>query len=415
MNRKHSTRTLPEGDVCPLPALLSQTLVAFTVELDNEFERRTAEAGHPGAGLSLIVWQTVIQFLANGELTVRELSLRALLPPERLAHMLGCLERWTFLQLRPAAGSVHTMPLRHHPRARRNLRDGWGSGRGIRAEWIVSLTSKGCTAAETWPPLTDQIERRWTERFGRIQIDNLRNALQPIASRIDTETPSLLSADLRTAKTQTVSPSISSSAAPLSFPVLLSRILMYFATEFDHRARAPMALSANTLRILSKTPLREADIPHLTGTSPETSGIGWQIKPYVLVEPDPTARRGKTVRLTPLGLEAQREYQCLVSEIEKLCETRFGKDKIRHLKKSLQALFAQRNADGNLLMSKGLIPPPGVARSGTQVPALGRRDLGPAARKRVRDLVLQTEAFVRDPAAALPHFPLWDMNRGFGP
>jgi len=23
--------------------------------------------------------------------------------------------------------------------------------------------------------------------------------------------------------------------------------------------------------------------------------------------------------------------------------------------------------------------------------------------------------FVRDPAGTLPHYPLWDMNRGFGP
>jgi hypothetical protein len=42
-------------------------------------------------------------------------------------------------------------------------------------------------------------------------------------------------------------------------------------------------------------------------------------------------------------------------------------------------------------------------------------DIGPAARQRKRDLVIQTEAFVRDPAGALPHYPLWDMNRGFGP
>ena len=40
----------------PLSALLSQVLVAFTVEFDNEFERQMAEAGYPGARLSLVVW-----------------------------------------------------------------------------------------------------------------------------------------------------------------------------------------------------------------------------------------------------------------------------------------------------------------------------------------------------------------------
>jgi hypothetical protein len=67
------------------------------------------------------------------------------------------------------------------------------------------------------------------------------------------------------------------------------------------------------------------------------------------------------------------------------------------------------------LMSEGLVPPRGTIRSGDVAPALGRRDVGVAARKRARDLVVQSEQFARDPAGTLPHYPLWDMNRGFGP
>jgi hypothetical protein len=33
----------------------------------------------------------------------------------------------------------------------------------------------------------------------------------------------------------------------------------------------------------------------------------------------------------------------------------------------------------------------------------------------LRDRVAQTALFLRDPVGALPHYPLWDMNRGFGP
>ncbi|HUA84019.1 MAG TPA: hypothetical protein VMB85_09180 [Bryobacteraceae bacterium] len=60
----------------------------------------------------------------------------------------------------------------------------------------------------------------------------------------------------------------------------------------------------------------------------------------------------------------------------------------------------------------------GVASASSRpavAPALGRRDIGAAARKRVRDLAAQTELFLGDPAGTLPHYPLWDMNRGFGP
>jgi hypothetical protein len=46
---------------------------------------------------------------------------------------------------------------------------------------------------------------------------------------------------------------------------------------------------------------------------------------------------------------------------------------------------------------------------------LGRRDVGAAALQRMRDLVAQTEMFIRDPVGTLPHYPAWDMNRGFGP
>jgi homoserine acetyltransferase len=152
----------------------------------------------------------------------------------------------------------------------------------------------------------------------------------------------------------------------------------------------------------------------LTGASPETSGIGWQIKPYAAVEPDPAAKRGKMVRLTPLGLRSQRTYCELTIEMEKRWEARFGRDSIRRLRESLRELFVPYIGD-RLLLSEGLVPAEGTVRAGERAPALGRRDIGAAARQRMRDLAAQTEMFLRDPAGALPHYPLWDMNRGFGP
>jgi hypothetical protein len=46
-----------------LAILLSQVLVAFTVEFDNEFERRMGEAGYLGAQLSLVVWANLMRFV----------------------------------------------------------------------------------------------------------------------------------------------------------------------------------------------------------------------------------------------------------------------------------------------------------------------------------------------------------------
>ena len=83
------------------------------------------------------------------------------------------------------------------------------------------------------------------------------------------------------------------------------------------------------------------------------------------------------------------------------------------LRDSLQELFVSRSG-ARLLLAEGLIPAEGTIRAGTLAPALGRRDIGTAARQRMRDLVAQTEMFRRDPGT-LPHYPLWDINRGFGP
>lgn len=58
----------------PLSALLSQILVAYTVEFDSEFERRMSEAGHPAAGLSLILWYTVMRFLGDDGISVENHS-----------------------------------------------------------------------------------------------------------------------------------------------------------------------------------------------------------------------------------------------------------------------------------------------------------------------------------------------------
>lgn len=380
-----------------LSSLLSQVLVAYTVEFDNEFERRMGEAGYTGARLSLVVWANLMRFVGEGGSSVRDLTARALAPATSIRFQLGCLERWGFVRLNTGSPS----------------RDGWGSGRGIRADWMVRLTSRGKTASGIWPPLFDEIGWRWERRFGFDAIRRLRQALQDIADRLEIELPDGLPG-IGLEDTWEFPRRVTHCEGPLPLPTLLSRVLLAFRIEFDRESPVALAWCANMLRVLSDKPIRTMELPRLTGCSPETSAIGWQIRPFVVVEPDPEANRGKVVRLSARGLSAQQTYSRLVCEIEKRWETRFGEEIIRRLRESLRELFELRGEDG-LLLAQGLAPPPGTVRAGDHAPALGRRDVGAAARKRMRDLVAQTGQFVRDPAGALPHYPLWDMNRGFGP
>jgi hypothetical protein len=398
-----------------LSALLSQTLVAFTVEFDNEFEHRMRRCGYAGANLSLVVWSNLMRFLTSGDLSVSELAARALATEDEVKGALGCLERWRFLDLRPARGDDRPIAKRAH-RSGRMVRDGWGSGRGIRSQWLVRLTEKAGKAVEIWPPLFGEIEQRWETRFGKRQLESLRQALGAVLSQVDLDLPQGLPVRWNAENNDYAHPKRSrprTGGDPL--PVLLSQLLLAFTIEFERESRVPLWLCANTLRVLGETPVPLSEIPRLTGASPETSDIGWPAKPFVTVEPDPAARRGKVARLTPLGLKVQRNYHKRVREIEDRWEARFGEENIRGIRGCLESLFAACSVEGRPLLGEGMVPAEGTVRAGEEAPALGRREVGPAARQRTRDLVAQTERFVRDPANALPHYPLWDINRGFGP
>lgn len=382
------------ADARPLSALLSQVLVAFTVEFDNQFEQQMAKAGYPGARLSLVVWANLMRFLADGPITVRDLAACALAPANRIKLGLGCLERWGFVLLD-------------------ELRDGWGSGRGIRGTSLVQQTSKGIDASRIWTPLYRTIEDRWEARFGTRKVERLRDSLKQIVDQFEFDLPQGLPANLES-NTKYPPKAVRGTRNP-ALPALLSQSLLAFRLEFDRESDASLDLCANTLRVLGEKPIRESELPFLTGGSPETAGLGWQHKPYVIVERDAESTRGKVIRSSPRGLRAQQTYHLLVTEIEGRWQQRFGKSLIGRLRESLERLFEPPGPGGPSLLAEGLVAPPGTARAGQQTPALGRHDIGAAARKRMRDLVTQNDAFLGDPAAALPHYPLWDMNRGFGP
>jgi hypothetical protein len=371
----------------PLSALLSQILVAYSVELDCEFERRTLQTQSRGARLSLVIWLNLLRFLADGPVAVRTLASRALTAETGAAAWLGCLERWGVVALQPGK------------------RAGFGSGRGIRADWPVRLTASGETAVKIWPGLIPEIDARWSKRFGG-DAATLRRSLQAIEHRIGLELPQGL--PIAILKLPEFGPRKSDAEDGLPLPVLLSRVLLAFALDFEHEFQTPISLCANAIRVLSDEPVPETEIPKRTGCSDETAGIGWQHKPYIVVERDPARGRGKFVRLSEAGIRAQQEYYHRTRDIEEKWKKRFGAA-AGEVRESLTTLL---NRDE---LSEGLKPPPGTARAGARAPALGRVDIGPAALQRQRDLVIQTEAFVRDPAGTLPHYPLWDMNRGFGP
>jgi DNA-binding MarR family transcriptional regulator len=363
----------------PLSTLLSRVLVALTIELDNEFERRFTEAGGGARTASLVMWSNVLRFVGDG-IAVSELPAATGLERPRVLSMLGGLERWRYVTVGPASKAK---------------REGWGSGRGIRSDWIVRLTPAGRNAAGIWASLSGEIEGRWEKRFGADALAELRACLSTIVDRIDVELPEYVpivgSADGMVAGLSPRGRQATSSASPLPLTALLSQVLLAYTLDFEQESELSLPLSANVVRVLDEKGELVRDLPRAAGVSKEAIAMALTFlarNEYVAVEG--TTAATKRVRLTRNGREAQADQDRLHREVEKSWVKRFGADEIHRLRVSLQRVVEQRDA-----LSRGLEPYPE-----------GWRASKPYAER--------TAAMVADPSAMLPHYPMV-LHRGGWP
>ena len=155
-----------------LSRLLSQVLIAFTVEFDNEFEQQMAHsttwgpAAHSGRGpwlASMAMWTNFMQFIDAGGVPARAVEGLA-----RLTNLPG-MQRWGYVTVGP--DPAHSTP------------------EPPRSDWTVRPTAAGRRAQAVWRPLAGRIETRWQQRFGTDQISGLSAALRVLASQFDMELP----------------------------------------------------------------------------------------------------------------------------------------------------------------------------------------------------------------------------------
>lgn len=295
----------------PLHALLSQVLVAFTIEFDNEFEHRmphrtTNHGGSFGPWLgSLVLWANCMQFVDEEGISGRELEKRA-----RTKTNLNGMHRWGYVS--------------------------------IGADRLIRPTPAGRKAKEIWEPLDRAIEARWEERFGKALIGSLRQHLSVLAEQLDPAMPDCMPIlgyglwSSRELKSTTWS-----DAAPLPFYTLLSRPLLAFAEDFETRSEISLAICANVLRVFDTeaVPLRE--LPSRSGVSKEFIQVaaGFLVKRGLMKLE--TVNRSKIARLTERGVKAKNEYSRLVEEIEKNWRSRYGERTIADLRRTLEQLTGE--------------------------------------------------------------------------
>ena len=369
-------RQLADAAPAELTALLSQALVAFTIETDNEAEHqlphRTSDYGVSARGpgpwlVSLAMYENCLRFLDQPR-TVAELQRLA-----RTGTNLDGVRRWGYVTI---SGTAIT-----------------ASGRRRRPgqDAVLRATPAGQLAREVWAPLPALIEGRWRERYGATEIGRLRDALGTIAGQLDAGLPdclpilghslysrlleppaglgarpaSGLPATGRPAAGRPASDPASGRPAtgrdPLPLHALLSRPLLAFATEFERESDLSLAISANVLRALSADGVRVRDLPLISGVSKEAIAMAMGVlatRRLVVTDQDPDGGRWKVARLTPKGIAAQRAYHEHLAVCERRWQDRLDAAAVGVVRDVLTALVTPPGHDGGPPLFAALAPYP---------------------------------------------------------
>jgi DNA-binding MarR family transcriptional regulator len=327
---------------------LSQALVAFTIEFDNEFEHRMpnrttrpSQAAGWSDGLwllSMAMWCNCLRFAGEDWMPVAELDRLA-----RTETNLDGMRRWHYIDVEPHPRDHRSNPPRH--------------------DLLVRCTPRGMRARDVLRPLSGIVEARWRDRFGAAAMDELRSALAALVSQLDAELPDcmpILHYGLVTRGSATATKPAGIDASALSLSALLARPLVAFALEFERESALSLAIVANVLRVLGDTRVRVRDLPKLSGVSKEAISMATgflEKRRYAVYEPDPTASRGKVVRLTAKGRMARVTSRELLERFEALWATRFGARTIDDVRSALDPIVSDPTG-GRSPLFNGLDPYP---------------------------------------------------------
>jgi hypothetical protein len=243
----------------PLSTLLSQALVAFTIEADHLFETgmphvtsEDLKAGRPGRGpwlISLPFWSTCLKHVAPGGTAVGEVLDRGFLADNFLLGTNPGMVRWGYLSLVPG----------RHP-SKRPTRD-----------WTATLTAAGRQAQSTWAPIGEVVETRWLQRWPGVSA--LRRALEAVIEDDgNRDLPDHLPingwgnrVDLALRPPRP--------GADNDLGALLAKALLLFTIAVEAITPVPLVQSANVLRVLRAGPVAKKELPARTGVAKETLNV----------------------------------------------------------------------------------------------------------------------------------------------
>jgi DNA-binding MarR family transcriptional regulator len=365
-----------------LSVLLSQTLLAFTIELDNEFELQMQKTYARPFRVSLVMWSNFMRHVRDDGTPVEEIARRTCTSVKSVASVVGGMERWGYITVdHPAAGPPP-------------IRTGFGSARGVKRTTVIRPSMVGKLAIERWSPLVAEIEDRWRSRLGD-EAESLRSVLSDIDGRSDAALPRFLpiAGALMFAEVERDG---DPKEPDDELPTLLSRVLLAFALEVEDGAPVSLPLGENVLRVADGDWMPVKDLPLETGVAKEAVAMSiTALAKLGLIEAGSAPNgRGKVVRRTGAGNDARSELTQRIQRCETAWEDRYGSSVVGDLRSTLRTILDRPGGNDGAL-SSGLVTPPGGWR----------------AEKRYAPL---TDAFVKSPRAGLARYPMV-LHRGGWP
>ncbi len=351
----------------PLSTLLSQTLIAYTIEFDNEFEhqvphRTTNHGSTPGTHrapwlVSMAMWTKFMQFIPEDGISVGELK-RVLGSTDKSVETL--LTRmgkwWGYVTLEPKVAGNRS--------------------KKIDSAALVRPTVGGRRAIEVWRGLAGVLENRWRKRFGDDEFHRLIESLTAVVGQFKVPMPDslpILGYGLFSKgpynKENREAPG-SAGASEFRLASLLSKALLAFAIEFEQTSEVSLAISANVLRLCGTDPVHVRELPRLSSVSKEAIAMALSFLEkggYGIVEPESPGSRTKILVLTAKGRAAERVYSELVWAIEEKWQARYGKDAVRTLREALEYFVGEPAVQLSPLF-RGLEPYPDGWRSAVPKP-----------------------------------------------
>jgi hypothetical protein len=320
----------------PLSTLMSQALVAFTIEADHLFECRmphcTSESrkrGEPIDGpwlISMPFWSNCLKHVDDDGMTVGALADRALVADRYLQGNNPGLVRWGYLRLVPATAA----------------------SKKLDREWNVVPTRHGLLAQRTWAPIPAEVDARWVERWPEVVA--LRASLERVVVDADRELPDHLTVNgghdgrvrlpARPARPMT----------DLDLGTLLAKALLLFTLEVETTSPLSLVHAANVLRALAQEAVSQRDLPPAMGVAKETAAVmTGQLVRNGLV----TLSASKELAITDSGHQAAAATDAIVDAVEG--------DRPRELRALLEPLVGDGTVDGSPL-AEAIRPPEGTWR-----------------------------------------------------